>query len=217
MNTETKYTRSDYMAGACSHREYYAQFVTPAIRAEVLRSITRPVLLASKDEHLNDIPLQRWDNLSFINRPALAIDEGGQRVYSLAGGVCILKEAARQVIEEAFPMKTQFIQIPARSFQLDPQNKAHVAKLVRMAESAFTLAAKAGETGNNSGDNETMRLMNHRCDRKRAEAEAMLAPLGIKCSYPGLYPAFEVGGCTEYTVEAAVVAALKLPRNFLTA
>lgn len=113
-------------------------------------------------------------------------------------------------------MKTQFIQIPARSFQLDPQNRAHVAKLVRMAESAFNLAAKAWIAGSNSGDTAMVRLMNHRCDRKRAEAEAMLAPLGIKCSYPGLYPAFEVGGGAEYTVEAAVVAALKLPRNFLS-
>lgn len=107
-----KFTRADYMANRCTHRQYYGQFVSPAIKAVILRQIGRPVLMASKDGHLNDIPLAQWDAMSSNNKSLLAIpneldsgfsDSNGQRIYSLGGGVCILKEAARQMIEGANP------------------------------------------------------------------------------------------------------------------
>ena len=113
--------------------------------------------------------------------------------------------------------ETQFILIPVRHWQLDPQNKAHVSKLVRMADARFSLAAKAWERGNNSGDSEFMERMNKRSDWLQCEAEAMLAPLGIKVDYPGLYPSFTVNGYAEHSTASAVLAALNLPRNFLTA
>jgi hypothetical protein len=57
-------TRADYMAKKCSHREYCGQFVTEAIRSMVLSMFTLEELLNSKDEHLNDLPLARWDRLA---------------------------------------------------------------------------------------------------------------------------------------------------------
>lgn len=101
---ETKtFSRSDYMRGLCSHRQYYAQFVTPYIKGSVRDVIGLDRLMSSTDEHLNDIPLHRWDRLSGALRVVLSIPNeygDGKRYYSLGGGVCILKEAARQIIEE---------------------------------------------------------------------------------------------------------------------
>jgi hypothetical protein len=93
--TSTKYTRQDYMNKVCSHSEYYGQFVTKGIKALVLRTIGEKKLIESKKEYFNDIPLHIWDGLA-IQRNLFVID----KAYSLAGAVCILKEAARQIVEE---------------------------------------------------------------------------------------------------------------------
>jgi len=112
---------------------------------------------------------------------------------------------------------SDFIQIPVRHRSLDPKNREQVRAFIGQVEAKFDAAAKAWERGNNSGDALVLRGQEARCDRIRHEAEAMLAPLGIKCTYPGLYPAFSVRGYDEHATSAAVLAALRLPRNFLTA
>lgn len=92
------YTREEYMKDKCTHREYYAQFVTDEIKGIVKATIGESRLLASKDEHLNDIPLKQWDNMYM---PALKIHMETVGDYlTQAGKVCILKEAARQIIEK---------------------------------------------------------------------------------------------------------------------
>jgi len=56
-------------------------------------------LLESKDEHLNDIPLHQWD--MFLAQPlAIPLKSVGD-FATQAGNVCIAKEAAQQIIEEA--------------------------------------------------------------------------------------------------------------------
>lgn len=112
-------------------------------------------------------------------------------------------------------MKTQFITIPVRQMTLDPQNKAQVAKLIAMADGKFRLSAKAWIDGNNSGNAELLAEGNKRERRLAREGAALLAPLGIKCDWPGLYPSFEINGAHEHTTEAAVLAALGHPRNWL--
>jgi hypothetical protein len=58
-------------------------------------------LLASTDEHLNDIPLKRWDNLpGIITGEVDTKMRAGKDSPSAAGKVCIAKEAARQIIED---------------------------------------------------------------------------------------------------------------------
>jgi hypothetical protein len=104
--------RKEYMTNPNGlHRAFYGQFVTPFIRRSVADSIGFDKLRASKDGHFNDIPLSRWDRLSeslqsvlsvpgeieYPNRPECA----GKKFYSLCNGVCILKEAARQLLEGA--------------------------------------------------------------------------------------------------------------------
>ena len=82
----------------CSHREYHAQFVSESVKNRVVCHIGMDKLLASTDEHLNDIPLNLWDKLDPVGSKA-TWDAAGDYA-TMAGHTCIYKEAARQVIEQ---------------------------------------------------------------------------------------------------------------------
>lgn len=100
----TIYTRDQYLNdsrtdGTAAHRRYFGQFVTPATIQTVIRSLGHDRLMASSDPHLNDIPLSWWDRMT----PALPGSAGFKKAgdyYTLANGVCLAKEAARQYIEK---------------------------------------------------------------------------------------------------------------------
>ena len=100
--------RTEYMAPFVSreqskklHQDYYGQYVTNGIKFIVLSHITLNELIGSKDPYLNDILLVRWDRLvpvlEWHNVPTRLKEQGDS--FSLGTGVCILKEAARQIIE----------------------------------------------------------------------------------------------------------------------
>jgi len=106
-------TRKDYLNDSKLFNDYYAQFVDEIIKQEVLDKIGIELLLNSKDEHLNDIPLRKWDALAgfvfrgseMIRRPYSIrkelmdkLKEAGDGVSS-AVMVCIYKNAARQIIK----------------------------------------------------------------------------------------------------------------------
>lgn len=120
-------TRVDYMANASLlHRAYHAQFVRPWMKQVILDTIGLDALLSSTDRYLNDIPLDKWDRLVYYDTNGKAV-VNGRKVwtretvwynkpgwievsnalrgagdgFSLGTGVCILKEAARQIIEAA--------------------------------------------------------------------------------------------------------------------
>mgnify|MGYP000298472842 CR=1 FL=1 len=111
-------TRVDYMANASLlHRAYHAQFVRPWMKQAILDTIGLDALLSSTDRYLNDIPLDKWDRLVYYDANGKAV-VNGRKVwtrktvwynkpgwiedgFSLGTGVCILKEAARQIIEAA--------------------------------------------------------------------------------------------------------------------
>ena len=101
-----KYTRKQYMAKECTHREYYAQFVDEDVKRHILRFIGLKALIRSRDEYLNDIPLKQWDlavrimPYSAISKLRQANESGG---HSLSDLVCVAKEAAHQIIEETRP------------------------------------------------------------------------------------------------------------------
>lgn len=108
--TSIKFTRADYMAKRCTHREYYGQFVSQYVRDLVRDRVGMARLLSSRDEHLNDIPLSVWDSFwvrhadggMYIQLPFAVVSlikEAGED-FSASTGTCILKEAARQVIEQ---------------------------------------------------------------------------------------------------------------------
>ena len=111
------------------------------------------------------------------------------------------------------------IEIPAvgsiRAHSLDPLNRDQVQNHIDRANAYFRRSAKAWVEGNNSGNPETLELMTG-IERDTAQkGEALLAPLGIKCDWPGLYPSFTVNGYSEHDTESAVLAALGHPRDWL--
>lgn len=101
-------TRKQYMAGECTHREYYGQFVTDEIKQAVLRMFSKKELVQAfkGDEHFNNLPLRQWDNIldprSYNLGLAKALKEAGNiGGISLSDCVCTCKEAARQIVEES--------------------------------------------------------------------------------------------------------------------
>jgi hypothetical protein len=92
-------TRKEYMNGDCTHSEYYAQFVNESVKDTVVKYIGLDVLRASTDEHLNDIPLQSWDNLplyAYLGEQFRACGD----FPTMAGAVCLYKTAAKQIKAE---------------------------------------------------------------------------------------------------------------------
>lgn len=99
------HSRQDYLAGKCSHDEFYAQYVTPLVRKVVLSGIGRDKIATSRDEHFNDIPLARWDRLAESVRSSVARMNVKTGAYpkpaaSLSDCVCTLKAAARIIAAE---------------------------------------------------------------------------------------------------------------------
>lgn len=95
-----EHTRKQYLNGECTHREYYAQFVTEYIKETVLNQIGLDKILASTGDSLNDIPLSNWDMMRQLPRSTFDhLKESGDYM-TLAGKVCICKEAAKQIKED---------------------------------------------------------------------------------------------------------------------
>ena len=87
-----------------AHTEYYSQFVTEEIKGIVKAFLEREKLKyyfrkqkLTDDKHLNNIPLQKWDLLTSFFTVGPKMRELGD-YPTLAGKVCVLKEAARQLI-----------------------------------------------------------------------------------------------------------------------
>lgn len=100
---------------------------------------------------------------------------------------------------------------------LKTRDLAALAVLVRSAERHFRASAKAWEDRNNDAKLPPAYAA-HLEKREQIEAEkgaALLAPLGISCDWPGLYPSFTVHGYSEHSTESAVLSAVGLPRNAL--
>lgn len=103
----------DKTTATARHREYYAQLVDEETIDSVVRFIGERELLASTDFYLNDIPLDRWDALAGATARGMNITWHGHRPLrtaikfeelgdyaTLAGLVCVAKEAARQWLEQ---------------------------------------------------------------------------------------------------------------------
>lgn len=101
--TTTIIPRSDYMDGKASHQEYYGQFVDSEVLEAVKDrfGIAKLAKALAGDKNLNNIPLASWDALEAHThhcQQALRLAGDG---WSMAGSVCILKNAARQLVASA--------------------------------------------------------------------------------------------------------------------
>ena len=103
MTTTTHPQRADYMNGIVTFSEFYGSVAKAAgvsLKGNPKLIARVKAALANGDEHLNTIPLSEWDILAAGAAPQIAASlklHGDS--YSLAGGVCVMKEAARRVAE----------------------------------------------------------------------------------------------------------------------
>lgn len=90
-----QYTRQDYLNSICSHEEYYAQFVNSSVKQRVKNSLDKELKSSKKT---SDIPLSTWDTISIpVNAESAKLLKEAGDYPTLAGAVCIFKEAARQM------------------------------------------------------------------------------------------------------------------------
>lgn len=86
----TLLTRADYLAGKCTHKEYYL-----GIARELPIPINQNLLVRvreSVDRHLNDIPLSEWDGLGRMYGPWAVHNFRARGDYvTRAGMVSLLK------------------------------------------------------------------------------------------------------------------------------
>lgn len=92
-------TRQDYMQARCTFAEYYSAVAkTAGVRFSAKDRIVQDAARSS-DPHYNDIPLRRWDAIA-ASIPALgAAFQSHGDFYSLAGAVCVAKQAVRNAVE----------------------------------------------------------------------------------------------------------------------
>lgn len=113
--------RDDYMSGAVDHQTFYCAVADAIGRAAVERAVLMVANLdaikraLATDKNLNNIPLAKWDGMDgYIrgavraNGPAvMAVSWSGQPLkpntvcWSLSESVCVLKAAARRMVEES--------------------------------------------------------------------------------------------------------------------
>jgi hypothetical protein len=91
-------TRKEYMDNKVTFEQFYTSVANEAgvgyFPPDFLDRVRKA--LADGDEHLNTIPIATWDRLAELVAPriASALKKHGD-FYSLAGGVCVMKQAAK--------------------------------------------------------------------------------------------------------------------------
>jgi hypothetical protein len=107
------FTRAQYLNKECTHREYWAQFVTPGMKSMVARNFALERLQRSQNEYFNDVTrLDQWDIMRGNTFAMLDLKKWREIHYpeytdpksigwSLSDNTCLLKEAARQLVEES--------------------------------------------------------------------------------------------------------------------
>lgn len=106
INKRELFTRTDYINKKCTQAEYYGQFVTTGVMALTGQYFSRAQLVEAvkSDEHLNTIPLSKWDALGrvFMNNSLGLSDLMKERgdFITQAALVCIGKAAAKKIVME---------------------------------------------------------------------------------------------------------------------
>lgn len=107
------FTRKDYLDGKCSHGEYYAQLVNESnAKGVVLSYFSLDDLkkMYESDKHFNRVPERLWLHHGMgadyglytweqLGKRLVGVDWKKYGDYcSIAGQVCVLKEAARMIV-----------------------------------------------------------------------------------------------------------------------
>src|SRR5258708_16801548 len=86
--------RKQYMANEITHAEFYSWLADSINITVQALPVSLERIRASKDEHLNDIPLRLWDSMDYLVRRKAIMS--GMRSWSLSDTVCVLKNYARR-------------------------------------------------------------------------------------------------------------------------
>lgn len=103
--------------------------------------------------------------------------------------------------------------VPA--YALDPQNKGQVRGLISRFDAYVNISKRAWEDQQERCNQSRIPELEKREQEYGDRCAKLLAPLGIKIDWPGLYPSFTVGGFAEHGTESAVLMALGHPRQWL--
>lgn len=99
----THFTREKYMSQEITHAQFFGHIAKMCGLGPFDEKFINRVKIALKngDIHLNSIPLVEWDTKTFhFSQRTKAIISAFDNGYSLAGGVCMLKEKARLQAEQ---------------------------------------------------------------------------------------------------------------------
>lgn len=100
----TNFSRDKYMSHQITHAQFFGHIANMCGLAPFNKSFINRVKVALKngDIHLNSIPLIEWDNMVYcFSQRTQAIISAFDNGFSLAGGVCMLKEKARLQAENS--------------------------------------------------------------------------------------------------------------------
>jgi len=100
--TKATPTRAQYLNNECTHEDYYRAVAKTAGLSFKGSSILPRVkkALEKGDEDLNTIPLSTWDAFSIAGRPfTQAAFKAHGDFWSIAGGVCVAKQAAKDAAQ----------------------------------------------------------------------------------------------------------------------
>lgn len=99
-----QYTRAQYMSGEVTHQQYYGQFVSDVTIKIVAQAFGGDALRAAfaEDQAFNTLELRRWDSLTeWIKHEMSQLLRDAGDFWTLANGVCVLKQAARMYVESS--------------------------------------------------------------------------------------------------------------------
>jgi len=100
---DNKINRAAYMAGEITHQQFFGHIAQECNLPKFPESWMKRVKVALKngDVHLNSIPLHEWDSkVNWFSQQTKSIISKYDNGFSLAGGVCMLKEKARLQAEQ---------------------------------------------------------------------------------------------------------------------
>lgn len=97
---KAQFTKKAYMAGECTHEQYYAQFITDDGIAMVQRSTAFKRMIKKGSKDTSSVEVQVWDLIGTDGEAVMLLKSLGD-FWSISAAVCINKAIARQLLEVA--------------------------------------------------------------------------------------------------------------------
>ena len=97
---KVRFTKKAYMAGECTHEQYYAQFITDDGIHMVQRSTAFKRMIKKGSKDTSSVEVQIWDLIGTDGEAVTLLKSMGD-CWSMSAAVCINKAIALQLLETA--------------------------------------------------------------------------------------------------------------------